>query len=513
MYRFGPANNVMQTCGTAFFGIRCLNFDQPIRFKNFETPLMRNIAPKKGKLRELAFLHNTPLGKHASQELQEKLRELEQASREASLEDLRHLESTRPDSPHPALPYDILEESLKKPLSEELVPEEPILKKAMPRKFNRKRRTSEVPVPEPTGVKNPPEEDLPDDFSEFSSDGTDTKAGDTEAQTPSDISVAAENIDVVSILETSQTHTISEKYDLILLVAHESTLNEVRVSKSILAHSSDQIDEMLCARPTRWCTRDSRRMQYIELKGDLTAVLTTLNILHFRAGDNLYNLDFDMVRRIAVVCESYSWYQSIYPWPRIWLKKYKDDAKTPGYEDWLYISQVFRAAADEKRELLKLLSIVCKPSPGHYIDRSGKRISTQIWPAADLEEILHARWSKIRRIIDTLRTVYKPFRDTDEKAIKELCGDPVCLYVARGSLLSSLTENDLFKFVEVENAKSWAQIWGKTAYRLSPDAWNGSVLDLLELVRKVSLITLKERVPGHECKMEGVLKDIHEFKI
>ncbi|KAK6540627.1 hypothetical protein TWF694_008021 [Orbilia ellipsospora] len=366
--------------------------------------------------------------------------------------------------------------------------------------------------------------DIPDveSASEFSDDGNATDTTEVATEGLSDASIPTEKRDIIFKditleLKTSSAYPICEKYDLILLLTSGSLLAEFQVSKEILSRSSSEIERMITAKPTSWCIREGKKVQYINICGSKEALMRILYILHFQAGDDLYGLEFDEVIEIAALCELYSWSRSIHPWPRIWWESYERYAMRPGYEDWLYLTQVFGGLYTAEN-LINDLILDCKPSPKLSLSilRDGEEVSTRRWCLTDRKKVLDGRLAQIEQMLKLLRCVYERFRSPNF-GYEKFCDDPICGYIARGSLLNCLEDRGLARFIETVEVKNEKGQKKETEtqelrYQLSAKDWEGSVNDLLEVFKNVELDTLGERLPKHDCDMEDILDSILSYE-
>ncbi|KAF3917530.1 hypothetical protein AA313_de0200490 [Arthrobotrys entomopaga] len=216
---------------------------------------------------------------------------------------------------------------------------------------------------------------------------------------------------------------------------------------------------------------------------DPHAMHQILKILHSETDDDLFNIDFEELKQIAVVCQRFELQAPLRPWIRIWLEKHQEPINTPGHEDWLLISHAF-GRGDGVKELISTLAEECSTVSDcdSYLLRKGVPVSKELWPDSCLEKILSLRQKQVEGIVNGLRSFLQSIL-ADDARMQEHCSDERCMDMTYGSLLRSVRKLGL---------------WHLLNYK---EEWHGSVVDLLGRVNEIWFNTLETIDPSHKCKM------------
>ncbi|KAK6352085.1 hypothetical protein TWF730_008916 [Orbilia blumenaviensis] len=227
---------------------------------------------------------------------------------------------------------------------------------------------------------------------------------------------------------------------------------------------------------------------------DPDAVRNLLQIIHCKPDLALLNPGFDLVKRIAIVCEKYQFEESILPWRHIWTEKFLQHILDPGYEDWLRIIKIFgieeKTAKLKTAELVRVLGEQCSAlmtdikSGRVFMVRRGERVFTGLWPGKAVSEIIEQRKSRIERLASYLRNLSSILRN-----VRSPCGSDECANLACGSLTRSIVKQGLCGVLK------------------STREWDGSVEELQEKMSKITISTHCFRNPtSRDCKI-AVLKN------
>lgn len=107
---------------------------------------------------------------------------------------------------------------------------------------------------------------------------------------------------------------------------------------------------------------------------DWKALEIIFNVIHLQIDRIPSKVSFDLLRKIAVVCDKYECGKVLRPWSGIWMKEFYAKATEATYEDWLFIARVLEPKAmrvkDVTRELI--LQASSKSACGTYFVRRPK---------------------------------------------------------------------------------------------------------------------------------------------
>ncbi|KAK6519759.1 hypothetical protein TWF506_000057 [Arthrobotrys conoides] len=209
-----------------------------------------------------------------------------------------------------------------------------------------------------------------------------------------------------TLLPPTSFVTIADDYDCIITTSCERETRKFRVSEKVLSISSPVLRKLIVEakdptlRATKLDETDNGEFlgsdqddssTSLTLEGDPRAFEIVLQIIHYQEDDEkLENLEFDIFTQIVFLCEKYGWHKALRRWTRFWLEKYEPHALKPGYENWLYVTQVFKTKKDVAK-LSKLLGESCGifparrspagPGEGRFLSRGGKVVDASLWPS------------------------------------------------------------------------------------------------------------------------------------
>ncbi|EPS41617.1 hypothetical protein H072_4478 [Dactylellina haptotyla CBS 200.50] len=277
--------------------------------------------------------------------------------------------------------------------------------------------------------------------------------------------------------------TISESSECSLNVLHQNTTFQYRVSQSILNHSSK-----LLAQETVPHTKDVVELLALQeskvlLDVDPDAMHRVLKLLHFDAGEDDFDIEFNDLRQVAIICKRFELQRALRSWTRVWMDQQYENATEPGNEDWLFISDVL----DDSREVESLISDLSEECSAisdcdSYLLRDGVLVSTELWPEKHIKAVFKRRQSQVENIVNSLRMFLQSFL-TDESRLQSLCNDENCIDIAYESLLRSVRKLGL---------------WHLLNYG---EEWYGSLIDLKSKIASIEFNTLATVGLEHQCSM------------
>jgi len=151
----------------------------------------------------------------------------------------------------------------------------------------------------------------------------------------------------------------------------------------------------------------------LTLDDDPVAFSHVLNVLHHRFHQVPGNVDFPVLVAIAAIVDKYELRDAMTLWAQKWSQYWTSSLKKPGFEDWLFVSWVFRLDQqfiDISREL-SLRAIRMPNGDLVFADGDVKRQLCEQTPSSvlrGLAEIRESRVEKMRKEFETLHTERQP---------------------------------------------------------------------------------------------------------
>jgi len=151
----------------------------------------------------------------------------------------------------------------------------------------------------------------------------------------------------------------------------------------------------------------------LTLDDDPVAFGHALNVLHHRSHQVPKNVDFPVLVAFAAIVDKYELRGTMTLWGQKWSQNWTSSLKKPGFEDWLFVSWVFRLDQqfiDISREL-SLRTIRMPDGDLVFADGDVERQLCEQTPSGvlqDLAEIRESRVRKMRKEFETLRTERQP---------------------------------------------------------------------------------------------------------
>lgn len=88
---------------------------------------------------------------------------------------------------------------------------------------------------------------------------------------------------------------------------------------------------------------DRDGVQSISFEDDSFQTMTVIaRIVHLQSDKVTKSMTFKQLHQVAVMCDKYDLKRCLGPWPNIWATPYLDSYARSGYEEWLFMSVVFR---------------------------------------------------------------------------------------------------------------------------------------------------------------------------
>ncbi|KAF3190056.1 hypothetical protein TWF225_002552 [Orbilia oligospora] len=268
-----------------------------------------------------------------------------------------------------------------------------------------------------------------------------------------------------------------------ILPIESEVVGNYLVSRHVLIRSSTIIKSLVSSM--------SNDAHTVSLIGDSNAMNIVLRIIHFHSMDDVFNLTFEEVKKVAILCDRYKWHNVLRPFTRAWLQKYARKALEPGFEDWLFVAKVFECDLWVEDLLLVLAEQCGKPSPrGGFIHRKGVAVPTALWPRHHLAKILARRQEKLDYLVELLNQ-FKEFVKFSTGPSGTTCESEVCLNLANGSFNRSVRQCGMGQLIE--GTGEWE--------------WEGSVQELREEICDLQFQTLSWVLPGHICWLQSIWKN------
>ncbi|KAK6339644.1 hypothetical protein TWF718_009039 [Orbilia javanica] len=196
-----------------------------------------------------------------------------------------------------------------------------------------------------------------------------------------------------------------------------------------------------------------------------TPLIYVLDILHHRTGSTPRSITFRSLRDIAILADQYDFANSLAPWPQFWIEWLttgKTEHLEVGYEDWLFIANVFaevpickKIVSSVAEELVLDLIISTSSGPGGAVtcrySRSkspfGQSLNLSLVPEKILKSIKKERLDKLSKVILPLWSFTQSMINTSASsttvAAAVQCRNPDCFAIALGSLLRSINSGCL----------------------------------------------------------------------
>jgi len=87
---------------------------------------------------------------------------------------------------------------------------------------------------------------------------------------------------------------------------------------------------------------DTKELYKLEVEDhDPTALAAVFSVIHTRTKNLPDNIPFEGLLQIAIICDYYDCAAAMRPWDDMWMKPWKGEALTTGFESWLFIARVF----------------------------------------------------------------------------------------------------------------------------------------------------------------------------
>ncbi|KAK6513057.1 hypothetical protein TWF506_009220 [Arthrobotrys conoides] len=321
-----------------------------------------------------------------------------------------------------------------------------------------------------------------------------------EGETFSDPSTSGLSTPRGPISHTTLATTIfTEDYDLVVSPINGTDQQAFRymVSKDVLSVSSSVLRPLIKAIPAPindlGASTTARTLRKLDLDGDPEALRVIFNILHFNADERCRDIEFNTLCQIAILADKYQWQRALQTWSEIWLLLWEKFALDPGYENWIYISQVFNSLNEVER-LVELLGKECSAigveglQPYRVSGTRHEYLNIELWSNDLRNKIMTLRRKRIRHLCSTLCLLSRVIGSPETVVLESngpLCESDSCWNIAYGSLMRSISQKRL-----------------AASSRLIKD-WNKSAEELEKKLRDLAFDTLDVVVPEHKCALQG----------
>ncbi|KAF3316775.1 hypothetical protein TWF173_001438 [Orbilia oligospora] len=249
----------------------------------------------------------------------------------------------------------------------------------------------------------------------------------------------------------------------------------------------------------RRVTVAGKRLGYLEMTEHPEAFRIILSILHFNPASDTRDINFKTFTRITYLSEMYKWQGVLEVWNNIWLDKYEPHALDPGYEDWLYIANIF----DRNNPVESLVTCLGREcySVEHgamlsrrLISRGGVHLDASLWSQEQLRKIEEQRQLRLSHLFWSLYELHSTLSylciEGRPNPENDICGSTICHCLAYGSLLRNI------------NQAGWET--GVSSISQMLHLWKGPVEDLEQKLGDVDFDTLGAVDPGHRCSLEDI---------
>ena len=116
---------------------------------------------------------------------------------------------------------------------------------------------------------------------------------------------------------------------------------------------------------------------------DITAMMILMKAIHLQGHRVPREVQFDILHKIARLCDKYDLLRSLGPWPEVWSKFHEFGIGATGYDEWLYIATVFKNEEAYTRITKKLIFETKLGDLDELVPRDNNRLSKDV-PASVL---------------------------------------------------------------------------------------------------------------------------------
>ncbi|KAF3935439.1 hypothetical protein ABW20_dc0106182 [Dactylellina cionopaga] len=134
--------------------------------------------------------------------------------------------------------------------------------------------------------------------------------------------------------------TFSDNWDCVLHLRLPHNLLVYQVSKHVLANASPEFGHLIPSHAHRFL---------VPSDSDPDALRQLLQMLHFKPEADFFNITFDRLKQLAILCHRFKLQRALLPWSRFWIEAHGGTAMLPGHEDWLFIWDAFVDTCERER--------------------------------------------------------------------------------------------------------------------------------------------------------------------
>ncbi|KAF8544019.1 hypothetical protein BDD12DRAFT_131713 [Trichophaea hybrida] len=141
-----------------------------------------------------------------------------------------------------------------------------------------------------------------------------------------------------------------------------------------------------------------------------TALGAVLYVIHGRSQFLPEEISFQNLMEVAIVVDYYDCAEVMRPWDEKWMKKWREHAGNPGYENWLFIAWVF-GVQEVFGALTKMFSRNCVKRNGEFmVNRAEPDEETKIWKSLDChipQSVIDGMWKQRCFVAKEIFTHYR----------------------------------------------------------------------------------------------------------
>jgi hypothetical protein len=144
--------------------------------------------------------------------------------------------------------------------------------------------------------------------------------------------------------------------DVLFSVGSSPPNARLLVSSKVLSLTSPVFDAMFSPHFKEGSHLSPEVPSEVPLPDDEPEAMTVLcNCLHFRNGHVPRNVDFPLLRSLAVLCDKYNCAKSIFPWSILWLQRWETEKCEDGFEALLIVIYALDCAEAFKKATKKAI--------------------------------------------------------------------------------------------------------------------------------------------------------------
>ncbi|KAF8543997.1 hypothetical protein BDD12DRAFT_926372, partial [Trichophaea hybrida] len=175
---------------------------------------------------------------------------------------------------------------------------------------------------------------------------------------------------------------------------------------------------------------------------DPTALTTVLYVLHGRSTHIPESISFENLLEIAIICDYYDCAATMRPWSEIWMKPLRTLSSKSGYEDWLFISWVFRDQDifGQMTQRFSRNAVMVDGEFGVIVDGEVEKLDYHL-PQGIIDAMANKRAEIEQKIIQACRDVLTKY--DDDSTIQCSYSQKECDYIAFAGLRRGFRSKNL----------------------------------------------------------------------